>query len=99
MHNKNLEELSGTSAKLRQPELITLAERLQSAVSRFDKLTNELSANLQLIKQYSEPNPEMERPLEKEPESFTDEMHRLISKVEEFNSRLEFSLRHLSEII
>ena len=88
-----------TESTARRPELIVLIERFQSAVNRFDGLTCEVRTKLQNIKRYSEPEPKMEAQIEKQPESFAEEMHRLICKVEEYNSRLEFNLRHLNEMI
>jgi len=87
-----------TESTARRPELIVLIERFQSAVNRFDGLTCEVRAKLQNIKQYSEPESK-EVQNEKQPESFVEEMHRLACKVEEYNSRLEFNLRHLNEMI
>jgi len=83
----------------KSPELLELTLRFQSAVNRFDGLTCEIQAKLQKIKRYSEPEPESENKVLKQAESFTDEAHLLISKVEYYNSRLEFNLRHLAEII
>ena len=97
--NANLAKGYDTPTEVRLPELVALTERFQSAVNRFDGLTCEVRTKLQNIKRYSEPEPKMEAQLEKQPESFAEEMHRLICKVEEYNSRLEFNLRHLNEMI
>ena len=97
--NANLAKGYDTPTEVRRPELVALTERFQSAVNRFDGLTCEVRTKLQNIKRYSEPEPKMEAQIEKQPESFAEEMHLLICKVEEYNSRLEFNLRHLSEII
>lgn len=88
-----------TTTETRRPELVTLTERFQIAVNKFDGLTCEITTKLQNIKRYSEPEPKIEVPVEKQPESFVEEMNRLICKVEEYNSRLEFNLRHLNEMI
>lgn len=109
MHNEeNLKGSVGTRADLqavetdvtRQPELIRLLERFRDAVNTLDGLTCEVSQKLRDIKRYSEPAEE-EADFSKElrPESFTEEMHDLISMVEKYNSRHEFNLRHLKEII
>ena len=97
--NANLAKGYDTPTEVRRPELVALTERFQSAVNRFDGLTFEVRTKLQSIKRYSEPEPKMEAQIEKQPESFAEEMHRLICKVEEYNSRLEFNLRHLNEMI
>ena len=100
MHeNEKLTKGYDTPTEVRQPELVSLTERFQSAVNRFDELTYEVSIKLQNIKRYSEPEKKMEAQNEWQPESFVEEMHRLICKVEEYNSRLEFNLRHLNELI
>src|SRR5690606_6702197 len=88
-----------TPTEVRRPQLVALTERFQSAVNRFDGLTCEITTKLQNIKRYSEPEPKIEVPVEKQPESFVEEMNILICKVEEYNSRLEFNLRHLNEMI
>ena len=97
--NANLAKGYDTPNEVRRPELVALTERFQSAVNIFDGLTCEVRTKLQNIKRYSEPEPKMEAQIEKQPESFVEEMHRLICKVEEYNSRLEFNLRHLNEMI
>ena len=97
--NANLAKGYDTPTEVRRPEFVALTERFQSAVNRFDGLTCEVRTKLQNIKRYSEPEPKMDAQIEKQPESFSEEMHRLICKVEEYNSRLEFNLRHLNEII
>lgn len=81
------------------PGLIVLTERFQNAVNKFDGLTWEIAEKLQKIKRYSEPDPRIEAQVKNQPESFVEEMHQLICRVEEYNSRLEFNLRHLKEII
>lgn len=88
-----------TSTEVKQPVLVALTERFQSAVNRFDGLTCELTIKLQKIKRHSEPDPKIGVPDENQPESFVEEMNRLICKIEEYNSRLEFNLRHLNEMI
>ena len=97
--NANLAKGYDTPTEVRRPELVALTERFQSAVNRFDGLTCEVRIKLQNIKRYSEPEPKMEAQIENQPESFVEEIHRLICKVEEYNSRLEFNLRHLNEMI
>lgn len=99
--NEDLDRACDMPIEVRQPELITLTEQFQIAVDRFEGLTREVRTKLQNIKRYSEPEPEPEpKPKnEAQPESFVEEMRRLIFKVEEYNSRLELNLRHLNEII
>ena len=89
-----------TSTEKIQPALIALTERFQNAVNKFDGLTCQLTIKLQKIKRYSEePNLKIEVPDENQSESFVEEMHKLICRVEEYNARLEFNLRHLNEIV
>ena len=103
MENYNLNSEKGYDmpSKVKQLQLITLIERFQKAVSKFDGLTCEVTSKLQNIQQYSEPEPESNVGYQDETQSgiFVEEMHRLIDKVEKYNSRLEFNLRHLNEMI
>lgn len=100
MYGKKIQEKGyEMPVKVRRPELVALTERFQDAVNRFDGLTCDIRIKLQTINRYSEPEPKTEGQVEKNPESFAEEMHCLIAKVEEYNSRLEFYLRHLNEMI
>ena len=55
MENYNLNSEKGYDmpSKVKQPQLITLIERFQKAVSKFDGLTCEVTSKLQNIQQYS----------------------------------------------
>lgn len=103
MENYNLNSEKGYDMpnKVRQPQLITLIERFQNAVNKFDGLSCEVTSKLQNIQRYSEPEPESNVGFQDEtkPESFVEEMDILIDKIEKYNSRLEFNLRHLNNMI
>ena len=103
MENYNLNSEKGYDmpSKVKQPQLINLIERFQKAVSKFDGLSYEITSKLQNIQQYSEPESETNVEYQDETQSgiFVEEMHHLIDKVEKYNSRLEFNLRHLNEMI
>jgi hypothetical protein len=95
--NKQCEEVA-RPMRDRRPELVELTERLTNAVNHFECLTFDLDSKLQIIKRYSEPEVEDERSIN-ESESFADEVLRLIEKLERCNSKIEFSLRHLNELV
>ena len=97
--NMNFIESPKISVEKRQPEFVVLIERFQNAINRFDGHTGDIKVKLQNIKQYSEPTSKMESQTEKNSETFAEKTLRLICKVEEYNSRLEYNLRHLNEII
>ena len=84
------------------PSLVKIVNRLYDEVDRADDFTSEIENNLQLISRYEEPTKdgmpqsESER---NEPNSYVDDMDRLISRLEVYNDRLAFSLRHIKELI
>lgn len=84
---------------IHQPELATIIERLQSAVNRYDGIVCETRTKLQTIKKYEEPSTLNEAVKEKEPESVTEEINRLLFRLSELNETAERNLRHLREIV
>ncbi len=82
-----------------QPELNVIIERLQSAVNRYDGILCETRAKLQTIKRYDEPATLNEAVKEKQPESVTEEINRLLYSLNDLNEKAESNLRHLREIV
>lgn len=82
-----------------QPELIVIIERLQSAVNRYDGIVYETRSKLQTIKKYDEPSTLNEAVKEKQPESATEEINRLLFRLNDLNETAERNLRHLREIV
>lgn len=82
-----------------QPELNVIIERLQSAVDRYDGIACETRTKLQAIKNYEEPLKLSEAEKEKQPESATEEINRLLFRLNELNEAAERNLRHLGEIV
>lgn len=80
------------------PSLTGIVNRLHEAIDRTSAFTSEIENNLQLISRYDEPTKEclMEH---KESNSYVDDMDSLISRLEAYNDRLAFSLRHIKELI
>ena len=84
------------------PSLAKIANRFMDAVDKTDSLTSEIENNLQLISRYGESSENCTGQLEsehKEPNSYVDDMNILISRLEIYNDRLAFSLRHIKELI
>jgi len=82
-----------------QPERNVIIERLQSAVNRYDGIVCETRSKLQTIKRYDEPSTLNESVKEKQPESVTEEINRLLFRLNELNETAERNLRHLREIV
>jgi hypothetical protein len=82
-----------------QPELNVIIERLQSAVNRYDGIVCETKSKLQTIKRYDEPSTLKEAMEEKQPESVTEEIIRLLYSLNDLNEKAESNLRHLREIV
>lgn len=82
-----------------QPELNAIIEKLQSAVNRYDCIVCETKGNLQTIKRYDEPSTLNEAVKEKQPDSATEEINRLLYRLNDLNEKAEGNLRHLREII
>ena len=90
------------ASELFTPSLAKILNRFYEEADRTSGLTLEIENNLQLISRYEEPTKdgmlqsESER---NEPNSYVDDMDRLISRLEIYNDRLAFSLRHIKELI
>lgn len=84
---------------IHQPELNVIIEKLQSAVNRYDGIVCETKGKLQAIKRYDEPSTLNEAVKEKQPESATEEINRLLYRLNDLNEKAEGNLRHLTEII
>lgn len=82
-----------------QPELSLIIERLQYAVNRYDTIVCETRSKLQTIKMYNEPSTLIEDVNEKHPESATEEINRLLFRLNDLNETAESNLRHLREIV
>ena len=82
------------------PYLARIVNRFHEAVDRTSGLTSEIENNLQLISRYEEPTKECVASSDhKDPNSYVDDMNNLISRLEVYNDRLAFSLRHIKELI
>ncbi len=84
---------------IHQPELNVIIEKLQSAVNRYDGIVCETNGKLQTIKRYDEPSTLNEVVKEKQSDSATEEINRLIYRLNDLNEKAEGNLRHLREII
>ena len=82
-----------------QPELNVIIERLQRAVNLYDDIVCETKTKLQTIKKYEEPSTLNEAVKEKQPESATEEINRLLSRLNGLNEAAEKNLRHLRGIV
>ncbi len=82
-----------------QPELNVIIERLQNAVNRYDGIVCETKSKLQTIKRYDESSTLNEAMNEKQPESVTEEINRLLYRLNDLNEKAEGNLRHLREIV
>lgn len=90
------------ASELFTPSLAKILNRFYEAVDRAGGLTLEIENNLQLISRYEEPTKDCIAQLEsedKKPDSYVDDMNNLISRLEIYNDRLAFSLRHIRELI
>ena len=90
------------ASELFVPSLSKILNRFYEAVDRVGGLTLEIENNLQLISRYEEPTKDCIAQLEseyKEPNTYVDNMNGLISRLEIYNDRLAFSLRHIRELI
>ena len=81
------------------PELPVIIEKLLSAVNRYDVIVCETKGKLQTIKRYDEPSTLNEAVKEKEPDSVTEEINRLLYRLNDLNEKAEGNLRHLREIV
>ena len=93
-------EITVKESELFVPSLAKILNRFYEAVDRVGGLTLEIENNLQLISRYEEPTKECASPSDhKDPNSYVDDMNNLISRLEVYNDRLAFSLRHIKELI
>ena len=84
------------------PSLAKIVNRFYEEADRTSGLTLEIENNLQLISRYEEPTKDCKSQLEsdhKDPNTYVDDMNGLISRLEVYNDRLAFSLRHIKELI
>lgn len=97
----NTQSLCLAETASRTPDLIALKERLSNAVMNFENISLEIKSKLQRIKMYHEPEPcNNPQPIKaKQPDSFAEEMWLLLNLLETYGARLQFSIRHLNEII
>lgn len=88
------------ASELFVPSLSKILNRFYEAVDRVGGLTLEIENNLQLISRYEEPTKEcVAKSDHKEPNNYVDDMNGLISRLEVYNDRLAFSLRHIKELV
>ena len=88
------------ASELFTPSLAKILNRFYEEADRTSGLTSEIENNLQLISRYEEPTKECAAPSDhKDPNSYVDDMNSLISRLEVYNDRLAFSLRHIRELI
>jgi len=100
MYGEKIQEKDyGMPTAIHQPELNVIIEKLQSAVNRYDGIVCETKGKLQAIKRYDEPSPLNEAVKEKQPDSATEEINRLLYRLNELNEKAEGNLRHLRELI
>jgi len=85
--------------EIHQPELSVIIEKLQSAVNHYDAIVCETKGKLQTIKRYDDPSTLNEAIKEKQPESVTEEINRLLYLLNDLNEKAEGNLRHLREIV
>lgn len=100
MYGKQIQEQGCDMPKsVHQPELNVIIEKLQSAVNRYDGIVCETRNKLQAIKNYEEHLKLNETEKEKQPESATEEINRLLFLLNELNEAAERNLLHLGEIV
>ena len=95
-------EITVKESELFVPSLSKILNRFYEEADRTSGLTSEIENNLQLISRYEEPTKDCIPQLEsehKEPNSYVDDMNSLILRLEIYNDRLAFSLRHIKELI
>jgi hypothetical protein len=84
---------------IHQPELNEIIEKLQNVVNHYNDIVCETKGKLQAIKRYDEPEIITESVKEQQPESVTEEINRLIYRLNDLNEKSEGNLRHFREII
>jgi prefoldin subunit 5 len=81
------------------PELHRLSEYLTQQVNKMEALSLDINNKLQGIKNYSEPDQGKPECIEEIPTSFIESTQSLIRRIDKYNERLEFSLRHLNKLL
>lgn len=100
MYGEKIQEQGDAmSPSVRQPELTVIIERLQYAVNRYDDIVCETREKLRTIKKYEEPTSLDEVVKAIQPESATEEINCLLSRLNDLNETAERNLRHLREIV
>lgn len=100
MYGEKIQEKGyDTPTSIPQPELNVIIDKLQRAVNRYDSIVCETEGKLQTIKRYDEPSTINEAVKEKQSDSVTEEINRLLYRLDELNEKAERNLRHLKEIV
>lgn len=95
MNNSEKTQMGAVKLNTAMEDIIN---RLKSSCNKLDGLTLDLNNKLQAIKVYSRDEKELDE-VEKKPECVVDEINILISRINEYNYRLESSLNHLNQIV
>lgn len=82
-----------------QPALSQTNLRLVECVNRFEALILDIKNKLQLIKKIDEPCSNNSDLKEKQPDCIMDELNKTISRMSEYNDRLDGCLNHLNQIV
>ncbi len=93
------EKSVGDAVEVQQPELNRIIEMLQSAVNRYNGIVCDTKSRLQAIKKVNENQSLLNSSKENPSESATDEINRLIYKLNDLNEIAEANLRHLMQIV
>lgn len=83
----------------RRPEMAEIIDCINQQLSRWEGNTVELNGKIQKIKNYDEPKDSVKPEAQKSPTCVIDELFRIHQVMQDYNTRLEFSCRHLSEIV
>ena len=91
------------SENLNEPKCKTLEQLislLEMEVSKLNAFSLTINEKLQNINSYTEPNDSNDKVSQKdEPISFTEKLEQVINKLNYYNDRLSFSVRHLDTLI
>ena len=91
------------SENINEPKRKTLEQLislLESEVSKLDIYSLIINEKLQNINSYTEPNDSNDKVSQKdEPISFTEKLEQVINKLNYYNDKLSFSVRHLDTLI
>ena len=87
----------GTPKHKKLEQLISF---LESEICKLDAYSLRINEKLQNINSYTEPNDSNDKVSQKdEPISFTEKLEQVINKLNYYNDRLSFSVRHLETLI